>query len=376
MLNIIRAEKFCAGDIRDADQCVAGHMRIVVDSIRNAIPSTNSIYLAGGFGRGEGTVEKIANQWRPLNDYDIWVVADHFTELEIKSMHYLKSNLANQFHIDYVDVAYITRNELRELSPTIEHYELLEYATLLWGAEARSEAPKYGPEDISKYEFVRLICNRAAGILTALLPERTGCATYIANQKMKAYIAVGDCMVYLRGTYCVLYSERCRQLLNIFKQQDLAMHFTKEEQEDITKAYRRKLNDPTHGFDPSLESAAKVLQKAYTLLAMRVGEQRVPRFATAQRRFRKTLLSNSVKPVSFVKCLWIMLRSRAGACVLTPEEQRLRVLLATPAFIAKCSKLNVIFAAEYFRQFWCLPRALRLPPSPISVARLWEQFCH
>lgn len=376
MLNIIRAEKFCAGDIRDADQCVAGHMRMAVDSIRNAIPSTKSIYLAGGFGRGEGTVEKIGNQWRPLNDYDIWVVADHFTEHEIKRLHYLKSDLAKKFHIDYVDLAYITRNQLREVSPTIEHYELLECAMLLWGAEARSEAPKYGQQDIVKYEFVRLICNRAAGMLTALLPERTGCATYIANQKMKAYIAVGDCMVYLRGAYCGLYSERCRQLHNIFKQQDLAIYFTKEEQKDITKAYRRKLNDPNHGFDPSLESAAKVLLKAYALLAMRVGEQRVPRFATAQRRFRKTLLPNSVKPVSFVKCFWTMLRSRAGACVLTPEEQRLRVLLAIPFFVAKRSKLNLSIVAEYIRQFWCIPKALRLPPSPISVAKLWEQFCH
>jgi hypothetical protein len=376
VLNIIQAEKFCAGDIRDADQCVAAHMCIAVDSIRNAIPSINSIYLAGGFGRGEGTVIKIGNQWKPLNDYDIWVVSDKFTDLDAVRLNKLKRKLAISFGIDYVDIAAITKNNLREMPPTIENFEMLNGAMLLWGYEVRESAPKLGLEAIEKYEFVRLVCNRAAGILTGFLPERMNDGIYMLNQKMKAYIAAGDCMVYLHGNYSSKYSERYVQLTNIFKNNKIADIFSKSEQIDILKAYRRKLNITNHGFDPCLESAGKVLQKAYAMLAMQDGDLQVPGFAKAQRRFRKTLLSNSLKHSSFVNCLWSMLRSRAGACALTPDEQRLRVLLATPAFTAKCTKINFTFVAEYFRQFWWLPTALRMPPNPNSVAKLWEQFCH
>ena len=62
--------------IKKANPQIQKYLQVIVDTIVSQIPQTQSIILAGGFGRGEGSVIIKNKQAIPLNDFDIYIITN------------------------------------------------------------------------------------------------------------------------------------------------------------------------------------------------------------------------------------------------------------------------------------------------------------
>ena len=60
------------------DEEIERHIKIAADKIKAHLPQVLSIFLVGGFGRGEGSVrlEKEQKKIIPINDYDLYLIAE------------------------------------------------------------------------------------------------------------------------------------------------------------------------------------------------------------------------------------------------------------------------------------------------------------
>lgn len=132
----------------------------VVDTVRNNDPHLRSIVLTGGFARGEGTV---ANG-EPQNDYDFAAIRsigrpdvpyDEMTD---------RLERAIGLHID---LAPIPAWRLRWVRPSIFWYETAHRGRILWGEDLLDRIPVQEPSDLDRTEGLRLLTNRAAGLLLA-----------------------------------------------------------------------------------------------------------------------------------------------------------------------------------------------------------------
>ena len=171
-----------------------------LDYIGSAIDSCgveySAIYLVGAFGRGEGSVRFDGKRWRAVNDYDLVVITADCEKLR-SCFERLGSELARTLQIDFVDIGCISTNSLSTLQPTMQNYDLKFGSILLAGKELLNEIPDFEPGYLPPYELIRLLCNRSAGLLTAMLPENTKSQYYCTNQFLKACIAVGDVAVHI-----------------------------------------------------------------------------------------------------------------------------------------------------------------------------------
>jgi hypothetical protein len=105
--------------------------------------------------------------------------------------------------------------------------------------------PDFKPEDIPPNEFASLLCNRAAGLLTAKLPEHSASLRYCSNQYGKACIAIGDIAAYLGHGYHASYRERLHFFQSLAECDRLAVPLSQAESELIVRAYLRKLDGPS-----------------------------------------------------------------------------------------------------------------------------------
>ena len=138
---------------------------------------------------------------------------------------------------------------LRQLSPTIENYDLKNASLRLAGRDVLEEIPKFDVKDIPPFEFARLICNRTAGVLSTWLPVHSRSPQYCANQYVKACIAVGDVAVYIGKHYHPSYRERQKLFVSLAKKHEIPFCLSDDAITLINSAYSNKLgNDAKNGF--------------------------------------------------------------------------------------------------------------------------------
>ena len=81
-----------------------------------------ALILVGGFGRGEGSVLREANEIEPINDYDIVMVSRQ--PIGVSKIDYLRKELAKELDIWWVDISNYTLNKLTRLRYTMYNYDL------------------------------------------------------------------------------------------------------------------------------------------------------------------------------------------------------------------------------------------------------------
>ncbi len=112
-------------------------MEIVIEETRRAVGGVNSIILAGGFGRGEGTVRKLPDgSYVPMNDYDLYVVTNIKVPYEVFKT--LERQLARKIGVD-IDMKIIRTCRLKYLIPDMFTFELKETSRVIWGKDLRAQ---------------------------------------------------------------------------------------------------------------------------------------------------------------------------------------------------------------------------------------------
>lgn len=174
----------------------------IVEASRRADPALQAVVLTGGFARGEGALLR----GRPLNDYDLLAVRGAARAARWPRPPYgeLRARLEAGLGV-HVDLQPVWAPRLRLVPPTVFWYETALRGHVLWGRAGLGAIPVREPAAIERAEGLRLVANRAAGLLLAL-PSRSPRARML--QASKALLAVLDAHLLALGRFAPSQRER------------------------------------------------------------------------------------------------------------------------------------------------------------------------
>jgi hypothetical protein len=155
-------------------------MQIITNEILRSFGKVDSIMLAGGFGRGEGSIKFLSNgEIRPLKDYDLFVITENnisprgysslmdaiYAKLGIDSLARL-SAAPGSFSIT---LQIIPKKKLDRLPPDISTIDLKLASKIIYGEDLRTKiAPKV--DDIVLASGAIVLLNKVTALLEILGP--------------------------------------------------------------------------------------------------------------------------------------------------------------------------------------------------------------
>ena len=354
------------------DNIVSAHLEEIVNNIVDRYSNITSIYLTGGFGRGEGTVRKSEESWCPQNDYDIIVVSD-LPDTNPPEREALSRKLARRFNLPFVDIGWVSESQLSELKLTMHNYDFRYGSKLIYGKEIRDRVPPFIEGVMPLFEFFRLINNRTAGLLTTLLPHRIKDENYRQIQLIKAFIATGDAFVALNGYYCHLYSERWSHFEKLKRELVSTRQLSQNIVDRISESYAIKLGVANGPLNNVPVSALRfMLSNAYCKLAEKIDGGSYATLAEAECHLLH-VFGARVKKSLRRRVSSLMRRDFYG--FLGIRNIALHILFAqVPMYVAGTTVMSA--RLSYMKRFWWLPHAFKYSLNGIGAVKLWEEFVH
>lgn len=231
--------KYCAYGIME-NEVVQGYLDIICKEILEGIPGVKSIILAGGFGRGEGTLEASNGKVIPINDLELYLITDEEVDdallndvankalakldIENKGLDFYKFERKQCSNTFYIDMKAIPVNKLKSLLPMIRYFELKHSSTVLYGDDYRNLIPDYDMKDIPLTEGFRFLLNRMALLVTYFSTDYIkGKMTYGEYKGLKylactkAFLACCEGLLILNGKFVPTYSGRAEIFKKYYK---------------------------------------------------------------------------------------------------------------------------------------------------------------
>lgn len=177
---------------------IDGDLATVVDAVRAADPHLRSLVLTGGFARGEGTVLDGA----PQNDYDF--VAVRSIGRPTKAYAAVQKALQARLGL-HIDLAPIPAWRLPFVARSVFWYETALRGRVLWGDDLLARIPVRTTAALDPAEGLRLLVNRAAGLL--LVTESPDPHAH-RIQAAKALLAALDAHLLAAGVFPPAQLER------------------------------------------------------------------------------------------------------------------------------------------------------------------------
>jgi hypothetical protein len=355
-----------------AEHDIEQDIQTIISAVQNNGVAFDAIYLVGSFGRGEGSVHFDGVRWRGVNDYDVLLICSEF-RAGLAKLRELGQRLAEMLRIDFVDIGYLPRAALKNLPLTIEVYDLKYASRLVVGEDVLGELPEFDSHEIPAYEFARLICNRTAGLLTALLPYRIESLAYHRNQHVKACIAVGDVAVYLRSGYYPSYLKRMELFRSLVEQRNLGFPLDQACIDQVLYAYASKVGGDLVGDFPINASLMPIMiERAFCAITSRCVDSSVNSVAAAEMALIRYYLCQQslIQRVNEIFSAWCNRDQRANS------EIKNRILFSLPSFYCSSARAQGRLALNFARTFWFVPGALRKRWTSASAALIWEEYCH
>lgn len=217
---------------KEADKKVEQDLRVIKEIIIKRVNPV-SIILFGGFGRGEGSFEKVNGKILPLNDYDIYVVVkkkvpDNALEkigLECskaigrggKEFAEHSSSIYDRNEFFHVDVRCLQYSQLSRMKKINRTYELKYGSTVIYGEDARK---KIKISSLPLSEAFRYLINPACHLLLCMDSRRLK-GKFKKDEEMfamhhinKAYLAIASSLIISAGKFSPTY----RGTASLFKE--------------------------------------------------------------------------------------------------------------------------------------------------------------
>jgi hypothetical protein len=362
------------------DKAIATQLDLIVQALDDNSISYESIYLIGSFGRGEGAVTQRSGQWLALNDYDIQLITETPSIEAKKHLAKIGLQLASDLGVDFVDFAALPSSSLESLPLTIQNFDFKYGSKLICGEDKRHLIPDYNAGDIPPFELVRLICNRAAGLLLAELPAYRGNVSMQENQIIKAWIAIADMAIYLKRDYHTSYKKRMEIFQQMYLAGDLPFSLNDEEYSQLYLSFEKKLNGPDSCKDPMTDEYLRpVMMRAIKAFTSDQTRQPTSTLAMAEKSLRSLYeprIFNARNIRSNIrKLIRILTDSQHRKDILIPKA-KYRTLLATPFFYCRQSAGLGGSKWFYLSHFWWVPGALVKKWNKIGAVHLWKDYNH
>ena len=181
-----------------------------------------SIYLYGGYGRGEGSwvIEEIngLREVKPFNDYDIALIVKKKFPLE--KLRQLESELKNHLDVKWIDLCQYTKLNLKLFKVTIKNYDFKYASKWIYG---RSDMLEYIPvmnvksislKDVETLYITRLWTLIGSFPVEGLVQMSKEKEMFFRNQMAKGILAIVDCVLLLNKEYDPSYKKRVQKIAN------------------------------------------------------------------------------------------------------------------------------------------------------------------
>ncbi len=172
-------------------------LKTIVEAVRQGDSHACAIVLTGGFARGEGSVL----DGQPQNDYDL-IVAHEFGRPQTPYPQII-AELEAKLGL-HIDLARVARARLPYVAPTVFWYETALRGRVIWGEDVLRLIPARPAAKIRRNEALRLLVNRAAGLLLFM----DGSPAERRLQASKALLAVLDARMLTQGVFPPSQTER------------------------------------------------------------------------------------------------------------------------------------------------------------------------
>tara|TARA_B100000745_G_scaffold299835_1_gene251694 strand:- start:460 stop:1605 length:1146 start_codon:yes stop_codon:yes gene_type:complete len=215
---INNSTKFTIHDNQDIYHRISSDLDLITQIILNKFTNIESIVLAGGFGRGEGSVLIVDNDIQPINDYDIYIITKNNSE--IVDLEDLRNSFLKRVQIRQVDIELIQAKKLKYLKPTMANYDLKYASYVFYGNKKILESiPLIDSSKLSLREGRTPLLLYLISILQAYPGEKDSQITdnekfWIYQQISKSILGWSSALLILHGKYHSSYIER----ENFFKQ--------------------------------------------------------------------------------------------------------------------------------------------------------------
>lgn len=226
---------------KEADVYIHKLITFTVEQIKKKIPDLISIILMGGFGRGEGIVQKIPGGFRPINDFDFYVITknphdDEFIETiargiskelgfgglaHAEAFETKRYGFTEFFHID---IRCLPENKLKHLPPLIRYYEMKQSGLIVYGKNSLEDFPEIKTSDLSLADGLRVYMNRMMLMLIAIKPEWIKEPTLMNEEEImvlhyytaKLYMTCVENLLLLSGDFESTYWGRAKTFGRIY----------------------------------------------------------------------------------------------------------------------------------------------------------------
>lgn len=198
------------------------HLKCIIKSCRELIPGLQSIILYGGFGRDEGSwYQDEQGEWRPYNDYDICIVTKKKASLgDIKK---LKTKLAREIGINWIDLGQFLPEELSRLRPSILNYDFKNASKVICGDSSVLDLiPEINASTLPMKDAQILFFTRLYTLLGSLDKKgveqevKENKSRFFRNQMAKAILAIVDVMLLAKGAYDSSYKKRVDRMAALY----------------------------------------------------------------------------------------------------------------------------------------------------------------
>ena len=209
---INNSSKFTIHDTQNIDDRITFDLDLITQSILNQFTNVESIILAGGFGRGEGSVLIVNNDIQPINDYDIYIITKNNSK--IVDLENLRNSILKRIQIRQVDIELIQAKKLKYLKPTMANYDLKYASYVFYGNKKILESiPFIDSSKLSLREGRTPLLLYLISILQSYPGEKDSQITdnekfWIYQQISKSILGWSSALLILHGKYHSSYIER------------------------------------------------------------------------------------------------------------------------------------------------------------------------
>lgn len=196
------------------EERIGNDLKIIVERIVSSLSEKpRAILLCGGYGRGEGAWIDTERGPIPYNDYDLTVVSN--SRLDRDTYRYIRTELAKQIGIRWIDIDFVSEKELKVLKPTIGNIDLINASKIVYGDQnVLSICPPIKASNIGFFDVEKLYKTRLwtflgsfyGGFRDLNIEE----SLFFKNQMAKAALAACDVILIKNKSYVCSYKERVK----------------------------------------------------------------------------------------------------------------------------------------------------------------------
>lgn len=198
------ARGYTVADTPEVVAKIESDLGTIRDAVRAADPSLRSLVLTGAFARGEGAFA----DGKPWNDYDL-VAIRGLAPPRVPYEH-VRAKLEDRLGI-HIDLQPVWSSRLPWASRSIFWYETALRGRVVWGANHLPDIRTRSPSQLHPTEAMRLLVNRAAGLLLARpIPD----AKLHRIQAAKGLLAALDAQLLAGGEFAPSQTERWRMYVS------------------------------------------------------------------------------------------------------------------------------------------------------------------